>query len=235
MRTHWEQEMIILKKAVAKQAERVEWAVHQSLNALEQKNVNLLLDIIGQDDEIDREEVRLEEECLKVLALHQPVAGDLRYIITLLKVNTELERIGDLAVNVVERMMNLLALRGETRPIDMIPMFQEVFQMLKKALDAFLGRDCFTASQVVSLDDQVDRLHQNNYHTILQKLKGEDPPVEALLDWLNISRNLERMADCCTNIGEDVLYLEQGKILRHIPAVSPDENEQEESWPVKEY
>ena len=213
---HLHQEITLLKKQVAAQATMVEQAVRQTLRAMEEKNATLAVEIIERDDTIDQEEVRLEEECLKVLALHQPVAGDLRYIVTLLKVNTELERIGDLAVNIAERTVHFLETNADMSKIDMKPMFLEVLNSLKNALDAFLERDCYLASQVIASDDKVDDYHRENFQTVSRLLSEETREVGSLLDFLNISRNLERIADCCTNIGEDVLYLEQGRIVRHV-------------------
>ena len=216
MNYHLEQEIATLKKSIGRQAAEVELAVRRSLDALTQKDEAMAQEIIEHDDAIDREEVRLEEECLKILALHQPVAGDLRYIITLLKVNNELERIGDLAGNIAERVIDLIHLRTDWSQWDISPMFHEIFTQLKKALDSLLGQDCYLASQVIASDDTVDEMHRSNYHHAVQGLKEESGSVEIYLNFLNISRNLERIADACTNIGEDVLYLEQGRIVRHV-------------------
>ncbi|MDO4628054.1 MAG: PhoU domain-containing protein [Planctomycetia bacterium] len=239
MNYHLEQEVSLLKTRIAQQSNAVENAVRKTLNALMLRDGNLAREIIADDDALDMEDVRIEEECLKVLALHQPVARDLRYIITLLKVNTELERIGDFAVNIAERVQNITNRPSTTEPLDIEPMFQEIFLLLKNVLNAYMERDCYAASQVIAHDDVVDRMNRDNYHQILRQLNenrngenknsensnsenknGENKTtdtrnVEILLDYLNISRNLERIADCCTNIGEDVLYLEQGRIVRH--------------------
>lgn len=217
MNYHLEQEVSLLKTRIAQQSSAVENAVRKTLNALMLRDGNLAREIIADDDALDMEDVRIEEECLKVLALHQPVARDLRYIITLLKVNTELERIGDFAVNIAERVQNITNHPTVAEPLDMEPMFQEIFLLLKNVLNAYMERDCYAASQVIAHDDVVDRMNRDNYHQILRQLNenSETRNVEILLDYLNISRNLERIADCCTNIGEDVLYLEQGRIVRH--------------------
>lgn len=221
MNNHLEKEVTLLKTRISLQAKEVTDAVRRSQNALAQENQDLAKEIIAHDDAIDEEEVRIEEECLKVLALHQPVAGDLRYIITLLKVNTELERIGDLAENIAERVINLVNLRIPLHEPDMTPMFRAVIQQLEKVLYAFLERDSVLAAQVVASDDAVDAMNRNHYHRILQLLKEMPERAEMLTDFLNISRNLERIADGCTNIGEDVLYLEQGKIVRHTHSFQP--------------
>ncbi|MDO5112741.1 MAG: phosphate signaling complex protein PhoU [Planctomycetia bacterium] len=215
MKTHFEQEILQLKRLITTQTAMVESAVRKTHHAMERHERTLAMEVIDGDDEIDETEVRIEEECLKVLALHQPVAGDLRYIVTLLKVNTELERIGDLGVNIAERVLHMLSLHADMKRLDITDMFLAVLQALKNSLDAFLGRDCFLAAQVIAADDSIDSQHRDNFHRILQMLKENAGEAETLLDFLNISRNLERIADSCTNIGEDVLYLEQGKIVRH--------------------
>lgn len=215
MNHHLEQEITALNKRMARQGTEVECAVRQALDALQQRDATLATQVVANDDAIDREEVRLEEECLKILALHQPVAGDLRYIITLLKVNNELERIGDLAVNIAERVLDLIQEPASAVAPDISPMFHAVLTQLKNALDALLGRDCFLAAQVIAADDTVDEMNRANFRHALERLRAQPEQADTLLCFLNISRNLERMADACTNIGEDVMYLEQGTIVRH--------------------
>ena len=160
-------------------------------------------------------EVRIEEECLKILALHQPVAGDLRYIITLLKVNNELDRIGDLAQNIAERAIDLAEHPVPAAGIELGPMMTEVRIMLKQALDALSCRDTGRAAEVIARDDTVDRLHRENFRLIKQGLIRQPEAADYYLNMLTASRHLERVADCATNIGEDVIYLEQGRIVRH--------------------
>lgn len=215
MKTHFENEVKNLNRLMLAQALAVESAVSNSLRAIADRNSELAVDIISRDDIIDKGEVLLEEECLKVLALHQPVASDLRLIITILKVNSELERIGDLAVNIAERALHIIDLTTPGEQPNFTEMNQAVLSMLKRALDSFLTQDCFLASQTIDADSEVDRMHRENFLKTIE-LTQQNPSNAALyVDCLNVSRNLERIADSCTNISEDVLYFLQGKIVRH--------------------
>lgn len=216
MKTLFEQEIERLNQLIGRQAAAAENAVRQSLKAIVEKNRELAIAVVEQDDIIDLDEVRLEEECLKALALYQPVAGDLRYIITLLKVNGELERIGDLAVNIAQRALDLCALPDAGLPTDFEELLTQVRQSLKRALDSLLTHDCFLASQVIEADNIIDQLHRENVVRMIQWIKEKPQNVDNWIDFLSVSRNLERIGDSCTNIGEDVLYLQQGRIMRHL-------------------
>ncbi len=216
MNAHLKTEIELLKNMLSHLSAEVESAVQNAVKSLADANRELASGIIVNDMDIDTAEVRIEEECLKVMALYQPVAGDLRYVITLIKVNAELERIGDLAVNIAERVLDLpeQSLKDHAVP-DFAVMAAEVRQMLKNALDSLISRDALLALQVINNDDKVDAIHRKNYHIAIQMAKKSPENVEIGLTLLAISRNLERIADCTTNICEDVIYLEQGKIVRH--------------------
>ena len=215
MKKHFEQEIENLNKLITVQATAVERAVRNSLLSISNNDADLAYFVIIGDDTLDTNEVRIEEECLKILALYQPVAGDLRYIVTLLKVNTELERIGDLAVNIAERAMHLHSMEQDTPVMDFTTMFQAVSVALKKSLDSFLTHNSALAEEVIESDNTIDELHRGNIELVKRLLKENSEQTESILDFMTISRNLERIADSCTNIGEDVIYLELGKIVRH--------------------
>lgn len=215
MKIHFEQAIQHLNKLMVAQATEVENAVRNSILSLSEEKPDLAWFVIVGDDTLDTNEVRIEEECLKILALYQPVAGDLRYIITLLKVNAELERIGDLAVNISERVMHLLSQRENLIILDFSIMIDEVSVALKKSLDSLLSRDADLAAAVIDNDSVIDDLHRKNMQQIKKILHEKPNACESILDFMSISKNLERIADGCTNIGEDVIYLEQGKIVRH--------------------
>ncbi len=224
MKIHFDQEVVSLNRLVTHQAAMVEKAVRNSLLSISDKNEELAYFVVVGDDTLDVNEVKIEEECLKVLALYQPVASDLRYIITLLKVNTELERIGDLAVNIAERALHMLSENRDIEIMDFTEMFNEVSQSLKKSLDAFLQHNCRLAEEVIESDDRIDEIHRSNMDRGKRLLQEKPDGMEAILDFMSISRNLERIADSCTNIGEDVVYQEQGKIIRHSYSTPREEN-----------
>lgn len=215
MKAHFDYEVENLNRLIAAQAIAVEMAVKKATQAVADKDAFLAEEVERDDDVIDAAEVRIEEECLKILALHQPVAGDLRYVITLLKVNTELERIGDLAVYIARRAVHIASLSAAAPFPDYSDMIHSVLTNLKMALDAFLCHDTLLAARVISSDDTVDQYHFANKTQLAEMIKSHPAEADGLLDFLAISRSLERIADSCANIGEDVLYLEQGKIIRH--------------------
>jgi phosphate transport system protein len=193
----------------------VEEGVTHAIQALENFDAALAEQVIGTDQQINQMEVELEEECLKVLALHQPVAIDLRYIVAVLKINNDLERIGDLAANIAERA---LALSGETRiapPFDCPGMADKVQEMLNKSLDCLVQMDIRLARQVLKLDDDIDDQHKENFGLIKEQIRLRPDHLDALSHYLTVSRHLERIADLATNIAEDVYYMIEGEIVRH--------------------
>ncbi len=216
MKRHFENELRYLKEAVLQLSEEAEQAVRQAIAAVTEMNPETARQIIENDEEIDQSEIRIEEECLKILALHQPMAGDLRYVIALLKMNNEIERIGDLAVNIAERVINLSQEKSPAESgLDFNPMLNESRDMLRNALKSLVEQDSRLATDVIIHDDVVDDMHQENFRKISEQIQKNPSYTRFYLSMLSVSRNLERIADCATNICEDVIYLAQGKIVRH--------------------
>ena len=216
MREHLAQEIVRLKRMVSDLAAQVEHAVQQAVEAAQQADETLARRVIEQDDAIDREEIMIEEECLKILALHQPVAGDLRYIVTFLKVNNELERIGDLAVNIAKQVLHQLDFGVfPEEKIDFAQQMEIARQMLKAALDALVARNCLEANETIRMDDRIDELNREVIERSEELIKQHPELAEYYISVIFISRHLERIGDCTTNICEDVIYLELGKIVRH--------------------
>lgn len=193
----------------------VEESVQKALKALENCDYELAKSVINNDINVNRLEVELEEECLKILALHQPVANDLRMIIAILKINNDLERIADQAVNISERAVSICELSKIENPLDIIPMSEKVIEMLEMSLDSLVKADIIMAKQVLALDEEVDTIHSENYQTFKNHVRKDPGSVDQLLNHLTISRHLERIADLATNIAEDVIYLNEGEIVRH--------------------
>ncbi|MFH1850743.1 MAG: phosphate signaling complex protein PhoU [Candidatus Neomarinimicrobiota bacterium] len=160
-------------------------------------------------------EVNLEEECLKVLVLHQPVAADLRYIVSVLKINSDLERIGDLAVNIAKRARRLDKRPPLVIPDDITVMTRKAQQMLKNSLDALIRLDLNIAAKVCEDDQEVDQLHNKTFSYLEEHIKMNPEQAGDLIHLVGISRHLERIADHATNIAEDVMYMVRGEISRH--------------------
>jgi len=204
-----------LKKQLLALAAVVEESVQLSIFSLEKYDQQQAERVIDGDDQIDRMEVELEEECLKVLALHQPVAIDLRFIVAVLKINNDLERIGDLAANIAERAVALVGFPRIEPPFDFAKMAFSTQQMLEGSLDCLVKMDTSLAQHVLDLDDEVDAMHSHNFRLIKQRIHSRPEQLDELTQYLTVSRHLERIADLATNIAEDVYYMIEGEIVRH--------------------
>jgi len=208
-------EIETLKERVLRQSINVEDRLRKALLAVANRDVTLANTVMAGDVEIDQREVAIEEECLKLLALHQPVASDLRFLIATLKVNNDLERIGDLAVNIADRARLLAAapLPGIGLPIDRMGALS--IGMLRTVFQAFMDHDARLAVEVVASDDEVDDMNRDMIATVVGRMRAGDPSPEALLLLLGVSRELERVGDHASNIAEDLIYMFQGEIVRH--------------------
>ncbi len=215
MTIHFQRELEKIKKRILSLGAMVEERVHTVIKALETRDADVANKIIKSDHEIDEMEVEIEEECLKILALYQPVAIDLRFIAAVIKINNDLERIADEAVNIARRVSIIAKREKLDISFDYSLMAGKAEYMLKKSLDAFVNLDIDLALKVCTLDDEVDEMLREAYDTIKQAI-GEYPDrVGYLINLLLISRHLERIADHGTNIAEEVIYLIEGEIVRH--------------------
>lgn len=212
---HLQRDLDRLKRAILTMGSLVETATNKGITAFLDQETALAEEVIAGDEKIDETEVEVEEECLKVLALHQPFAADLRFIITVLKVNNDLERMGDLAVNIAERAASMGARPRPDVPVDMEDLAEKVRRMVRDSLDSLVEQDVPLARRVMKNDQEVDEIHRRMFD-VLQKLMQSDPSkVDAAIQTLSVSRNLERIADLATNIAEDVVFLVEGEVIRH--------------------
>jgi phosphate transport system protein len=204
-----------LKKQILKLGALVEESVQAAIDAVRSRDAKLAQQVIARDSRIDDMELEVEEECLHTLALHQPVAQDLRYVVSVLKMNNDLERIGDLAVSLAERVPSLITAGIHDLPFDLDAMAEHVQTMLKHSLDALVNVDAPLARSVLDTDDLVDQMHREMYLEVDRRARAGTEDVESLLLCMSVSRGLERIADHATNIAEDVLYMAKGDIVRH--------------------
>ena len=215
MSTHLRRELESLKRQTLSLSALVEENVRSAVLSLERRDERLAQAVIDADLEVDQAEVDLEEECLKILALHQPVAIDLRFIVAALKINNDLERIGDLAVNIAERAQYLATHDRVAWPFDLMAMAERAQAMVKQSLDALVTMDAGLARQVCAADDEVDAMNREVYLQVQKAIRERPEQLEALVHLLSASRHLERIADHATNIAEDVIYMTRGEIVRH--------------------
>lgn len=215
IRKHFSRELEKIKKLILSLGAKVEEQVRMATQAVETHDAELAQQIIKSDYDVDEMEVEIEEECLKILALHQPVAVDLRFLIAVIKINNDLERIGDQAVNIAERV-DVIAKRDLSDLFfDYTSMGEKVQEMLKMSLDALVSMDYDLAYSVVMRDDEVDQIKSDAYDRIKQAMSNHPDKIGYLINLLLISRHLERLADHATNIAEEVIYLIEGEIVRH--------------------
>ncbi len=208
-------ELESLKKQLLGLSALAEEAFRGAVRALDDGDRDTARAVIDADPRIDRAEVDLEEECLKVLALHQPVATDLRFLITVLRLTGDLERIGDVAVKIARRTLDLLELGGPPVALNLGAMADRTADMLARSLDALVGVDASKAREVRVADDEVDAMKRERVAQIKEIMVREPDRMETCLHLMSVVRHLERVADYATNIAEEVVYLAEGLIVRH--------------------
>jgi phosphate transport system protein len=213
-------ELVKLRKKIMQLGTMVEERVRNATSVIVSRDEELIQKILLTDYEIDEMEVEIEEDCLKILALHQPVAGDLRFIITVIKINNEIERIGDMAVSIALRVQTISECFKAYYPLgqgwvyDYSKMSEKVITMLKMSLDALVNRDAKLARQVFMLDDEVDAIMKDAYDKVRQRLRNNPEHPGCLINVYLLARHLERIGDRSTNIAEDVIHLVEGTIVR---------------------
>ena len=210
-----QKELQKLKKRILSLGAMVEERVRMAIKAVETRDEKLAKRIIETDREIDENEVEVEEECLKVLALHQPVAVDLRFITAVIKINNDLERIGDQAVNISQRVVSITRRPPVTVPFDYKLMAEKTEAMLRESLDALVNLDADLAHKVCLKDDEVDDMNREIYDKVKEAIGSHPGRVGYFINLLLVSRHLERIADLTTNIAEEVIYMVEGEISRH--------------------
>jgi phosphate transport system protein len=215
MPMQFQKELDRLKKQILHLGAMVEEHVDMAIKAVEKKDATLAGEVIKADLKVDDLEVEIEEECLKLLALYQPVAEDLRFIIAVIKINHDLERIGDEAVNIAERMVYISTRAPVPVSFDYRLMSEKTRAMLKSSLDALVTMDEDLANKVRLKDDEVDQINREIYDHVKQAILENPDKGGYLINLFSIARNLERIADHATNIAEEVIYLVEGIIQRH--------------------
>lgn len=215
MTVHLQRDLDSLKKDIVHLGSLVQNSTQSVVEFLGTKSEQQLQDVLEYEDRINELEVDIEENCLKVLALHQPVAIDLRFIIVIMKVNNDLERMGDQAVNISHRVKSLMD--GPELPISLPidEMTTAVQKMVSLSLEALVSQDPAIARKVVDMDDIVDDLNAQTYDLIRETIQANPSLVNSAMSMATISSNLERIGDLCTNIAEEVIFMVEGQVIRH--------------------
>jgi phosphate transport system protein len=212
---HLQRETDRLKRKILALGALVEHNLRLAFQAIEERDAAKARRVIATDALIDQHEVDVEEECLKILALYQPVAGDLRFVAAVIKINSELERIGDLASNIGERALQLLDEHPVPVPHGVAVMADRTGAILEKALDALVRQDALTAREVLVADDEIDELYRELIDELKDDIRADLEHLDPIVLLFSVARYLERLADHATNIAEDVLYMVEGEIQRH--------------------
>ena len=222
MPVHLQRAIAQLMKLLVALSAKVEESVKRVIHALEENNIQVARDVIIDDEEIDTREIAIEEECLKIFALHQPVARDLRFLVAVLKINNDLERIGDLTQNIAYDVIYILSRPVLIKParLDILGIYQKVQSMLKKSLDCIVNMELKSAYDILKADDEVDHLQREFETALIEVIKQDPADADVLIQYIHIARHLERIADHATNVAEDVIYLINGEIVRHGTKIS---------------
>src|SRR5262245_6725642 len=215
MSQHFLREIETLKKKILTVGAVVEERIAQAITAVVKHDAALAQQVAEGDDEIDEMEVEVEEDCLKILALYQPVAIDLRFVVGVLKINNDLERMADHAVNIARRAEYLATYPNADLPSDLEVMLQKTQTMVRDSLDALVRQDPVLARRVCASDTEVDQLNRQMHVLIQRQIRDCPERVELFIHQLSVSRQLERIADLATNVAEDVVYTVEGEIIRH--------------------
>ena len=221
MQRHLDLELAALKDDLVRMAGLAEAAIGLAVNALVSRNAEVAHQVIASDDAINTLEVEVDERCLRALALYQPEAGDLRFLAMILKINNDLERMGDQAVNIAERTLELLT-EPLLKPLIDIPRMADLAQrMVKDSLDAFVRQDGALAREVCGRDDAVDRYDDQLFRELLTYMMQDPRSISRAVNLILVSRHLERIADHATNIAEDVIYMVEGRSIKHRLTAQP--------------
>ena len=216
MSLHLHRDLDKLKKEVLRLGNMVELAINNAFLALNNRDSSYVEEVLTNEEKINEMEVQIEEECLKILALHQPVAVDLRFLVVVLKVNNDLERMGDIAKNIAERAKDLMesdVIPDLGQPMQGLP--DLVRTMVTSSLDSLVKLDDQLARKIIEMDDEVDQINRDMYVAV-KSLVAEQPSIaDSAINLLSCSRNMERIGDLATNIAEDVIFVVEGKVVRH--------------------
>lgn len=215
MQISFDEELSQLKEKILFMGSKVEEAIRLAMKALVDRDSKLARQVIQGDRDINDLEIEIDEICHRLLALHQPMAGDMRFVTSAMKINADLERIGDMSVNIAERALTLNEV-APLKPFIDIPRMAAIAQeMVKVSLDSLVNRDPAAAKKVCMRDDEVDNLNDQIIRELISYMLEDRANIKRALDLILVSRYLERVADHATNIGEDVIYMVEGKDIRH--------------------
>lgn len=214
-RQHFEGELQTVKNRLLTMAGLVEHRFHDAIDALVRRRPEVAAAVIASDKEVNDLQIEIDDRCLKLLALQQPLAADLRFITAAMKINADLERIGDQAVNIAENTLKIMPQPPLKPLIDLPQMAAAAEHMIRDSIDAFVRRDALLAREVLLRDDYVDQYKDQIFRELLTYMMADPGTIQRALALILISRNIERIADHATNVAEDVIFLVEARDVRH--------------------
>jgi phosphate transport system protein len=215
MDRHFDEELKILKEKLIGMSSLAEEMIQKSITALKERKSDLIADVFEKEKSVNMLQIEVDDLALKLIALHQPAASDLRFIVSAIKINSDLERIGDLAINIAQCAQDLLK-EAPLKPLIDIPRMADIAQkMVKDAIDSFINKNAVLARDVCLRDDSVDNLYDQIFRELLTYMLQDAKNINRAIGLILVARHLERIADHATNIGEDVYYIVEGKDIRH--------------------
>lgn len=220
MERRLDQDLNRIRQSLLRMAGTVEEMVARATQALLDRNADLWREVVARDREVDQMEIDIDEVCHSVLSRMQPAASDLRFLVAVMKINSDLERIGDSAVNIAHSVEALLTQPPLDTQVDLALLSDRVQKMVRDSLNAFVRKDARLASAVLAGDDEVDALYREIFRELLTAMIETPTTVTRALHLLLIARNFERIADHATNVAEDVIYFVEGKDVRHLGAAA---------------
>ncbi len=215
MERHFDEELRLLKQKLLQMADTAQSMIGICVQSLVERKESLAQEVFKLEDSVNHMEIEIEEEVLRLLALRQPAARDLRLLTAILKINNDLERVADQSVNIAERALDLLKYPPLKPLIDIPKMAMLAQRMIKGSIEAFVQHDPALAKHVCEDDDEVDRLNDQVFRELLTYMMEDPKSITRAVDLILVSRNIERIADHATNIGEDVIFIEEGKNIKH--------------------
>jgi phosphate transport system protein len=220
-REHFHKELMKLNELILKMGAVVEQSIVKSVRAVDKMDMQMAKEVVSSDDTIDKIELQVDDLCLELLATQQPMAGDLRFITTGMRIGADLERVGDLAVDIAQRTIELSEAPRIKPPPDIPRMAELAQKMVHRALDAFVKRDAEIARTLWKDEDEADRSRDRVHDELIELMKKEPGSSPRIIPLILISRHLERIADHATNIAEDVIYMVEGQVVKHLMPKPP--------------
>lgn len=215
MDRHFDEELRLLKEKIVRMSTLAQEMIENSIHALKDRKESLIAEVFHKEKAVNDLQIEIDDYAFKLIALHQPAASDLRFIISAIKINADVERIGDLAVNIVERVQDLLK-EPPLKPLIDLPQMGVIAQgMVKDAITAFINRNADLGNEVCKRDDEVDNLNNEIFRELFGYMVSDSKNINRAIDLILVARHLERIADHATNIGEDVVYMVKGRDIRH--------------------